>query len=330
MIVRSPIPARFRVRRPGIPKSALHPLAPPACAILAVWKFFPVSENFYLFRRILARAYHLPMPGSITLENVLLIYTDGSCQPMPRRGGAGVVFIHVDRFGEWHDSDTLSQPGAYGDNISRMEIQAVIEAIDGAPDQRCFGEVSRVLIRSDSRYVVDHVWSALKYWPESDWRLKGGGPVANADLWREFRRKLIALKKRKTCQIEWTPRKQNKRADKLAKNAAKSPLIKKRSRVIVRRKQTTQETVPYSVPMHGQVMQIRIIESDWLAVHKLNKFRYEVVSGEYAGRASFICASPSMNIRAAHIYEVRVNHETQNPMIEELIGETEKAPKSAS
>lgn len=266
------------------------------------------------------------MSGSVTLENVLLIYTDGSSQPHPRRGGAGVLFIHVDRLGEEHDVDTVSRPGAHGDTNNQMEIRAVIEALKRAEDQSCFSTVSRVLIRSDSMYVVTCHRKALTYWYDKKWKLRGGAPVANTELWKEFRKRYFALRKKKRVDIEWVPRKKNKRADTLAKSAANSPLVDKRSRVIARRKLSPQRTEVNSVPMLGQVMQIRMISSEWLPSHKLIEFRFEVVSPDspYYQRVSLIRAPPTMNMRAAHTYEVRVNHETENPMIQELIREIEK------
>jgi hypothetical protein len=48
------------------------------------------------------------------VEDALLIYTDGSLYPKGRKGGYGVVFIHVDAVGNEAVVHEHAPPGARG------------------------------------------------------------------------------------------------------------------------------------------------------------------------------------------------------------------------
>jgi ribonuclease HI len=59
---------------------------------------------------------------------------------------------------------------------NRMELRAVLEAIDGLPA----GEGVEVV--SDSRYVIDSLSKWIHGWRRKGWRTAAGGPVLNRDL----------------------------------------------------------------------------------------------------------------------------------------------------
>jgi len=74
------------------------------------------------------------------------IYTDGSCIPNPGPGGWAFVVLtnpDDDEPTEWHISG-----GSKKSTNNRMEMTAVIEALDFLPDENHF------LIISDSQYVI--------------------------------------------------------------------------------------------------------------------------------------------------------------------------------
>jgi len=218
------------------------------------------------------------------VEDALLIYTDGSLFPKGRKGGYGIVFIHVDPVGKETVVDEHAPPGISGTTGNRMELQACIQALKMAPDLNCFDTVNRVVVRTDSRYVVDNFHSALGSWRSHQWKNAQGRPVENADLWKNLVRAYGKIHKR--VEFEWVKGHgkgrlkdpYNVRADKLAKESAKSPLSRHVFRSSVRRKIGSPRTQRGSVKIFGQKLIIYIIEVKREKVQKIWNYRYQVAS----------------------------------------------------
>ncbi len=261
------------------------------------------------------------------VENALAIYTDGSLYQRGRQGGYAIVYVHIDQIGEERVVAEFSPPGVHGTTNNRMELQACIDALTSAPQIDAYRSVDRVVIRTDSRYVADHYMTALAQWRTAGWKNRHGRPVDNADLWKDFVRAFNKLKKR--TEIEWVKghgKRQNKdphnvRADKLAKESAKSPLSKKVHRSSVRRKITDEQTERGSVRIEGQQMTVYVVETEWLRVNKIWKYRYEVASPSRKdfGKIDWIYSKQQM--RDGHYYEVKVNDDMAYPQVLEVIRE---------
>lgn len=104
-------------------------------------------------------------------------YVDGSSLSNPG-GPGGTGFVVVDRArpalrfgGNRHVSD-----GSHAVTNNRMELRAVLEALDGLPT----GESVEVV--SDSRYVVEALSRWIHGWRKKGWRTAAGEPVLNRDL----------------------------------------------------------------------------------------------------------------------------------------------------
>jgi ribonuclease HI len=88
------------------------------------------------------------------VENALVVYTDGSLIWKGRKGGYGLVFVHIDERGNETVVGEHAPPGIAGTTGNRMELQACVDALELSPNQECFGKVNRLVIRTDSQYVV--------------------------------------------------------------------------------------------------------------------------------------------------------------------------------
>jgi ribonuclease HI len=72
------------------------------------------------------------------IENALVIYTDGSLIWKGRKGGYGLVFVHVDDLGNEVVVGEYAPPGIAGTTGNRMELQACVDAVELGPKQECY------------------------------------------------------------------------------------------------------------------------------------------------------------------------------------------------
>jgi len=135
------------------------------------------------------------------------IYTDGSAQGNPGRGGYGVVLLA----GPYRRE--LSQGYRLTTN-NRMELLAVIVGLEALKNPQ-----SAVTVYTDSQYVVNSVekkW--LLGWEKNRFKDK-----KNSDLWKRF----LKIYRRHTVELVWLKghdgNKENERCDFLASQAAQSP-----------------------------------------------------------------------------------------------------------
>ena len=148
-----------------------------------------------------------PMPANDAIH----VWTDGSCQPNPGKGGWAVIMQMPD--GSERD---LSGSEANTTN-NRMELIAAIQALEALP------EGCSVVIHTDSQYVSEGITKWLPSWQRSGWRKSDGKPVLNANLWA----RLIEAESRRRVEWRWVrghaDAEMNVRADALA-NAAREGL----------------------------------------------------------------------------------------------------------
>ncbi len=103
-----------------------------------------------------------------TVENALNIFTDGSSLGSPRRGGIGVIFVIIDSSGKEQVQD-FQFTGYKNATNNEMELQACIMALKEAMKQNLPPNVTRVVIQTDSFYVVDNYMKAMFQWPKTRW-----------------------------------------------------------------------------------------------------------------------------------------------------------------
>lgn len=137
-----------------------------------------------------------PQRALLTPEEVLArydsgpksgVFTDGSCDPNPGRGGWGFVWVEEDeiqRSGEGREPETTN---------NRMELTALVEAFRVLPDD------ARLTLYSDSQLCVNTINQWAAGWEKRGWRRKTG-PIKNLELVQD----LYALAKQHPgCTLEW-------------------------------------------------------------------------------------------------------------------------------
>ena len=133
--------------------------------------------------------------------------TDGACKGNPGPGGWGAVIRSGDK------EKTLSGGERLTTN-NRMELTAAIQGLQ-ALKRPC-----RVVLSTDSRYVMDGLTKWLPGWQRNGWKTAAKQPVKNADLWQE----LVAAAAPHRIRWEWVKghagHPENERADQLASDAA--------------------------------------------------------------------------------------------------------------
>jgi ribonuclease HI len=78
-----------------------------------------------------------------------------------------------------------------------MELTAPIETLKYLSKNYGMSEIKKVIIYSDSKYVVQGITEWARGWEKRDWKTKAKEPIKNEDLWK----KLIKLNH--TFSIEW-------------------------------------------------------------------------------------------------------------------------------
>jgi hypothetical protein len=100
-------------------------------------------------------------------ERDLNVYTDGSAYQGPRRGGVGILYVVVDADGAERIED-YPLPGYAGATNNQMEILAATHALAALATRRApvdAADYRRVVVWTDSIYVVDGYTSARFSWP---------------------------------------------------------------------------------------------------------------------------------------------------------------------
>jgi ribonuclease HI len=134
------------------------------------------------------------------------IFTDGACSGNPGPGGWGAIL----RAGA-HEKEISG--GERHTTNNRMELMAAIKALEALK------QPSRIVLHTDSRYVLDGLTRWLPRWKANGWKTSDKKPVKNDDLWR------ILDTQAQRHEIDWrwveghSGHVENERADVLARAA---------------------------------------------------------------------------------------------------------------
>lgn len=143
-------------------------------------------------------------------------FTDGSSLRNPG-GPGGTGFIVFDReisalrFG----GDRYVKDGEYEVTNNRMELRAVLQALEGLPDG------ATVEVTSDSKYVIDACSKWIHGWRKKGWKTAQGTSVLNRDLIEAIDARQRALDVRYTWVRGHNGHSLNELVDALAQCAAR-------------------------------------------------------------------------------------------------------------
>ena len=263
----------------------------------------------------------------IRMDDTLEAYTDGSSLPSPRRGGIGIRFVWCDEETGDEVLEDLSPPGYKGGTNQEMEILACTTALEKAVSMDIPASTRRLVIQTDSLYVADHYKKAIYDWPPK-WLSSSGAPIENAEDWEGLAKAYKkARQKFEFADIKWiSGRSKNphmKAAHRLAQQSANNATNPDRKVRHVRRKHSPEIVSRGSVKMEEQTFEIYIRNTRILNKQKLWISTYEVTSEDspHFGKADIIYTDMDKRLDAGHTYVVRVNDETKNPRIEEILHE---------
>lgn len=135
-------------------------------------------------------------------KSPVIIYTDGGCEPNPGTGGWAAVLSYQGKSKEISGAELET-------TNNRMELMAAIRALE-ALKRPC-----KVVIHTDSQYVMKGITEWIFQWRAKNWQRKTG-PIPNADLWQ----RLDAVNRRHDVEWRWvrghTGDPLNERCDELA------------------------------------------------------------------------------------------------------------------
>lgn len=132
------------------------------------------------------------------------LFTDGACSGNPGKGGWGAILRY-----KGHEKELCG--GEMQTTNNRMELTAVIRGL------QALKEPCRVLLTSDSKYVIDAITQGWVYsWRRNGWRKADKKPALNVDLWET----LLPLLETHQVEFVWVKGHQghpeNERCDKMA------------------------------------------------------------------------------------------------------------------
>jgi len=105
------------------------------------------------------------------MKSDVIIYTDGACKGNPGVGGWGAILEY---------KDINKKIYGYDENTTnnRMELTAAIRALD------VLKEKSKVIIYTDSKYVMNGITIWISGWKKNNWKTSSKQEVKNIDLWK--------------------------------------------------------------------------------------------------------------------------------------------------
>jgi ribonuclease HI len=152
----------------------------------------------------------------MSMDQKVVIYTDGACSGNPGPGGWGAILTYGDKKREMCGGEPAT-------TNNRMELMAAIMALE------MLTRPCTVELHTDSQYVRTGITEWLAGWKARGWKTAGKTPVKNDDLWK----RLDAARQRHTVDWRWVKghagHPMNERADELARKGLAEARVPKRA-----------------------------------------------------------------------------------------------------
>lgn len=103
-------------------------------------------------------------------DNIIKIYSDGSCIGNPGPGGWAAIILEKNKKKEIFGGEKIT-------TNNRMELTAVIKALNLIKNE------SKISIYSDSKYIINGITIWMKNWKKNNWKTSNKKIVKNKDLW---------------------------------------------------------------------------------------------------------------------------------------------------
>jgi ribonuclease HI len=258
--------------------------------------------------------------------HALKLYTDGNCYKNP--GGAGAIAC-VAKFPEsWNrDDEIIFNEGFHETSNNRMELQACIRAYEHVATNGSSLGVQRVLIVTDSLYIVNNC-KRVTTWRANKWCNASGRPLENSDLWKRFLSVQLRVKVR--TDIVWKKGKKSstlKMVDRAAKEAGGSPTNFDRG--FRGGKVARSKVVGGSASLYvarGKDEIIRIYRSGLIRKtgHKITFDLYDEPSASYSQKCfAYTDANVASELHRQHCYRASFNNDPKHPIILGIVEEVD-------
>lgn len=254
-------------------------------------------------------------------ERSLKIWVDGSAfkNPGGESGYAGII--------EWPEELNRPVEIAFTGTLehstnNRMELTACIKALECVRKSRDTWKalgIHRIQIVTDSDYVFGNRYRPAT-WRKAGWRGASGAFIENIDLWKSYLRLQsvgaeIVWQRGKTNEV-------NKLVDRLAKEAAKSPLKKKDSGYrpgATSRSFERGSAVPF--PANGQTETIKVYKRELEGVgsqreQKISFSLYDHAAQKFQGKYYAYLRKEVLSRHQCYI--VKFGGSPQYPLMEEV------------
>jgi len=129
--------------------------------------------------------------------NQVVIYCDGACSGNPGPGGWGSLVAYRNQVTELGGA-------AQSTTNNRMELTAAIEALQFVLVRSLLKDQLKILILTDSVYVIRGITQWIKGWKSRGWKTAEQKEVLNQDLWLQLDNVLASIKnKNPLVDLSW-------------------------------------------------------------------------------------------------------------------------------
>ena len=144
----------------------------------------------------------------------IIVAIDGACKGNGRTNPqAATIGVYFSATSLYNQTEVLNDPLPTN---QKAELTACLRALETLPDIQ-IGDLNKVVIQSDSEYVVKGMTEWIFKWKKNGYKTSKGSTVANAELYKAIEQEIHQLNALDVEVLFWhVPRSRNEEADALA------------------------------------------------------------------------------------------------------------------